>query len=126
MRNMYMLVGLIVISVMEAGTLGCTPTFEPAPTTTKILIAKNEIVPLVYDDQVNTAYIRAIICKSSNEDCSEIQNSETIITDLIAQKNKWQKLFPTKKVMAMTIVPGPGVGWHQAVNGLLIHYERIP
>jgi len=72
----------------------------------------------IYDDQQNTAYIKV--------DDSFAGDDRTAIADIMSKKKKWEQQFPTKKLIAMSVVTGKPTFSLQtlAVLGLLIHYER--
>jgi|GEM_PF-6493056 len=74
-------------------------------------------IPLVYDDQQSTVFIKV--------DGRLPGNEETAIVDLIKKKRKWEQQFPTKKIITMSVVAGSvGIYGHSVVFGLLIHYEQ--
>lgn len=75
------------------------------------------VLPGIYDDQQNTVYIKANRESSGEEDAA--------VTDIMTKKKEWEKRFPAKKVIAMSIVTGDWGGYgHPIIVGLLIHYEQ--
>ena len=71
-----------------------------------------EILPNVYDDQQSTVYI-----KVDNPSLAD----DSPIVDIITKKAEWERQFPAKKIVAMSVVTGSTGGF---VIGLLIHYEQ--
>lgn len=54
-----------------------------------------------------------------------LKNQDYAVMEIIEKKEEWQKKFPEKKLIAMSIVTGDmGSNGHPVVFGLLIHYEK--
>ncbi|MDP3093233.1 MAG: hypothetical protein Q8N16_00520 [bacterium] len=80
-----------------------------------------EVLPNVYDDQQSTVYIRV---DDPSDPSWKGERGDAAIADIIAKKAEWERQFPDKKVIAMSIVTGnAGAYGHPIVVGLLIHYE---
>lgn len=109
---------LILVMVVFLGLLlvGCWKSSAPRGN----MIVRGDIVEVlmdVYDDEQSTVYIRVGKAKIGEEDAS--------IAEIMAKKSSWERKFPNKKVVAMSIVTGSvGNYGYPVVIGLLIHYER--
>lgn len=77
-----------------------------------------EVSTNIYDDNISSAYMKVD---------GEAKNEDEAIAILTMKKVNWEKQFPTKRIVAMTIVYGnyhAGNGFHSYVSGLFIQYER--
>ena len=82
------------------------------------LTGSEEVSKNVFDDQQSTLYIRVDNLRPGGADAS--------IADIMTKKKYWEKRFPNKKIVAMSIVTGDEGGYYgrPIVVGLLIHYEQ--
>lgn len=71
-----------------------------------------EVMQDVFDDGQNTVYIRVY-----NEKGFKL--SDNAVAYIIVKKKEWERKFPNKKVVAMSIVMT-----NAYVRGLLIHYNN--
>ena len=75
-----------------------------------------EVLSGVYDDQHSTVYIKV--------NKAEDVHHNAAIAYVMAMKKTWELQFPTKRIVAMSVVTGDGGGYgHPMVAGMLIHYE---
>lgn len=77
-----------------------------------------EVIKDVYDDLQSTIYI-----KVKNGHASTDED----VADIVMKKKNWEKRFPNKKIVAMSVVTENSVlvgGSSTSIAGLLIHYEQ--
>lgn len=107
----------LVIAVLFSGFIlaGCG---ESAVASKELISAGTvTVAENVYDDQHSTVYLKVDEPKASEEDAA--------IASLITKKNKWEKQFPNKRIVAMSIVTGNADNeGHLIIIGLLVHYEQ--
>lgn len=94
--------------------------FAEKVTPNKILsnVAMTEVLPGVYDDMQDTCYItyKPTVDMTYNDIYSS--GAEAVAT-FTANKHLWQKKYPKKKIIAMTMI---GEGYK--IYGLLIQYQK--
>jgi len=81
-----------------------------------------EVLPDVFDNGRGSAYIRFL------QPTGEVK-SAACVRDLLNRKDDWQKRFPNKRLVSISIVYGPADGHLQAINfviGMAICYEETP
>lgn len=108
---------LAAILLLFAGLIvvGCDTSEDVKPLPP---IGGTEVLRNVYDDQQSAVYIKVDKPESGKEDAA--------LTEIMTKKKEWERMFPAKKVVAMSIVTGDVTlsSGHPAVFGLLIHYEQ--
>ena len=108
---------MIVVLLLIVGVVGCNKNDGVAIEENNPLLFNNkEVLQNVYDDQQSTAYIKA--------DSLDDNREGSPIAEIMARKKEWEKKFPAKKIVAMSIVTSERVYTHSIPVGLLIHYEQ--
>jgi hypothetical protein len=114
---------VIPILFLSLALIGCGDT-STIPENTALAWG-TEVLPNVFDDNEGTLYIHV-----DNRDIEQVdirEQADTAIANIMTKKREWDKQFPNKKVVAMSIVTGNKGGFGQPiVAGLLIHYEFEP
>ncbi|MCX6787191.1 MAG: hypothetical protein NTY93_01555 [Candidatus Kaiserbacteria bacterium] len=75
------------------------------------------VLPNVFDNGRNTVFIKA--------DNPQIEEEDKDLANIVTKKENWERKFPAKKIVAMSIVTGDGGRYGSPiVYGLLIQYEQ--
>jgi major membrane immunogen (membrane-anchored lipoprotein) len=112
MRRSILAPAVVVLALLLAGCGERESTSKDLAPTGSV-----EVMNKVYDDQQSTAYIRVNKVSTYEVDIG--------VADIMIKKKDWEKKFPDKKVVAMSIATGNSGGkGYPAIVGLLIHYEN--
>ncbi|MFH1236504.1 MAG: hypothetical protein V1685_06245 [Parcubacteria group bacterium] len=80
-----------------------------------LLSLTTEVLPGVYDDGQSTAYIKV--------DNPVRQQEGAAVIDIMAKKSAWERTYPARQVITMSVVTGDS-GPDTIVVGMLIHYKQ--
>jgi hypothetical protein len=103
---------LILFTVFVLVSCGPSSSADDIPARLGAEVMKN-----MFDDGRSMAYLRV--------DHPSVGEEDAAIANIAAKKNEWEKKFPTKKLIAMSIVTGNQGGYGiPVVVGLLVSYEQ--
>ena len=109
MKKIWIILGIVLI-FLTITYFGCSDPAAPLTVQTEVLkegLAK-EVFPGVFDNEKGTVFIHFNL----ND------NEYNLAADFFTKKDSWQKMFPQKRIVAMTdILSGLGQS-----NGIIIHY----
>lgn len=91
---------------------GCASDEKPL---TKIGLEIADTTANVYDDCHSTAYLKVTDSIGANNDAA--------ICDIMKKKSTWEKKYPQKMIIAMSVITRHLNEYRSKIEGLLIHYE---